>query len=199
MKPAPVTLRVGVRARLEKVKRSAKRGAIKSLGHAAAYLRQIAVRSISRKKKPSAPGTPPHSATGRLKRAFLYAVNKATGTAYVGPSRSVIGTIAASHEHGRTEPPKALKRRTGRGWTFAVGGVGPVRTLGRSGRRFVVAKLRTERQVKRAAELAKAIPPSKGGPPSKKRRKYPRRPIMAKALKVGKPRLAQFFRGSLEG
>jgi hypothetical protein len=59
--------------------------------------------------------------------------------------------------------------------------------------------LHSERQVARATEIAATIPPSKGGPPSQKRRVYPPRPFMGPALMRSKERLPSFWANSIKG
>jgi len=94
-----------VKTRIEsnfpRVKRRARDGHVRSLGHAAATVRQAARRLIRVRKRPSRPGQPP-STRGRrkLKNAILYAVNRQLRKAIVGPSYSRIGLAGAEHERG---------------------------------------------------------------------------------------------------
>jgi hypothetical protein len=73
---------------------------ITSLGHAGAALRLTARRSIRTRKKASAPGTPPHTRRGQLKRAIAYAVDKQRGVVAIGPERDGVGTSGSAHEFG---------------------------------------------------------------------------------------------------
>lgn len=95
---------VGVKAKIEpefgKVEKKVKQANFANLSHAAAAIRLIARRSIRRKKKASAPGQPPHTRKGQLKRAILFAVDKAAGVAVIGPSAEVVGDSAQAHEKG---------------------------------------------------------------------------------------------------
>ncbi len=50
--------------------------------------------------KPSEPGTPPHSKEGALPAAILFAVDAATLTAVVGPTRRKVGLAGKAHEFG---------------------------------------------------------------------------------------------------
>lgn len=197
------------------VKVAVKKATITSLGHAAAYLRKIAVNSIRRTKKPSAPGEAPHSPTGVLKRGIAYSVEDGRQAAVIGPTRSALGGIAATHEFGGTEPPKQLRSRR---FSLHIGGHGPVRNLSaergsgqskrfrsaglvrpwKKGDKLLVVRLNTDLQVERAREVAETIPPSAGGAPSTKTRVYPARPFMGPALAKGRERLPTFWANSIK-
>ena len=70
------------------------------LAHAAATIRLIARRSIRRSPVASAPGTPPHTRRGQLRRAILYAVEKDRQSVVIGPDYGLIGLSATPHEFG---------------------------------------------------------------------------------------------------
>ena len=112
---------VGMTARTSfdrrRIQRASRDGSIKSLGHGAAAIRLVARRSIKRAPKargrdakgrfvseggtiPSAPGKPPHTRKGQIKRAIVYAVEKQEERAVIGPQYSVMGPSAMAHEHG---------------------------------------------------------------------------------------------------
>ena len=95
---------IGMKARTwfnrERIVRATREGSIKSLGHGAAAIRLIARRSIRRGQEPSAPGKPPHTRKGQIKKAILYKVEKREQMAVIGPEYSVIGPAAMAHEHG---------------------------------------------------------------------------------------------------
>jgi len=112
---------VGARARTrfdgDKVRRAAKKASIESLGHAGAAIRLTARRSIKKAPKargrdekgrfvsaggtiPSAPGKPPHTREGQMKRAIVYAVEKERQDVVVGPDYAVVGPAGMAHEHG---------------------------------------------------------------------------------------------------
>lgn len=84
----------------EAVKRKAKEGSIKSLGHAGAAIRLTARRSIRRRQKPASVGDPPHTREGQLKRAIRYAVEKPYQRVVIGPEHAVVGPSATAHEFG---------------------------------------------------------------------------------------------------
>lgn len=71
-KPRPVQRRV----------RSARERALMLGG---GWIRTDAMRSIRTRKTPSAPGNPPHSQTGLLKRGIRFALDERAGTVVVGP------------------------------------------------------------------------------------------------------------------
>ncbi len=95
---------VGMKARTRfdkaRIAKASRDGSIKSLGHGAATIRLIARRSIKRSAEPSAPGKPPHTRKGQIKKAILYEVEKAEQRAVIGPEFSVVGPSAMAHEHG---------------------------------------------------------------------------------------------------
>ena len=95
---------IGLKARTEDrskaVLAKAKEASIKNLGHAGAAIRLTARRSIRRGKKPSSPGTPPHTRRGLLKRALRYAVERDRERVVVGPAHGVVGPSAIAHEFG---------------------------------------------------------------------------------------------------
>jgi len=78
----------------------ARRGSVESLGHAGGLVRKVARHSIRRSPVASAPGTPPHTRRGQLRRAILYAVEKDRRSVVIGPDYSVIGLAATPHEFG---------------------------------------------------------------------------------------------------
>jgi len=87
-----------------KAMQAIRRAEIRSLSHAAAAIRLQAVRSIrqSPRNQPSAPGTPPHTRKGQLRRAILYALLEENGMpfAIVGPSFDLVGLSGKAHEFG---------------------------------------------------------------------------------------------------
>ena len=84
----------------QKVLAKTKQANITSLGHAGAAIRLTARRSIRTRQKASAPGTPPHTRRGQLKRAIAYAVDKRRGAVVIGPARDAVGTSGSAHERG---------------------------------------------------------------------------------------------------
>jgi len=88
------------------------KGAYKSISHAAASIRKTAGQSIRQRKdkrKASRPGTPPFTHGGFIRRALRFQVTKYD--ALIGFQRSVIGTVAATHEHGLTEDGRTYPPR----------------------------------------------------------------------------------------
>ena len=81
-----------------------RRAEIRSLAHAAAAIRVQAVRGIKQtpRNQPSAPGAPPHTRKGQLRRAILYALLEENGfpAAIVGPSFDLVGLSGKAHEFG---------------------------------------------------------------------------------------------------
>jgi hypothetical protein len=105
-----IGMRVKTRSDIPKVLRMARQANIESLGHAGAAIRLVARRSIRRRKGPSAPGQPPHTHTGALRGAILYAVEKTRERVVIGPAFAGVGTSSMAHEFGgrykRTRYPR---------------------------------------------------------------------------------------------
>ena len=99
-------IRLGARGCLDyrKAMTVVKRAEIKSLSHAAAAIRLQAVRSIrqSPRSRPAAPGSPPHTRKGLLRRSILYALieENVAPAAIVGPSFDLAGLSGKAHEFG---------------------------------------------------------------------------------------------------
>jgi hypothetical protein len=108
--------RIKVRTKFDKRKlvKKAKEGSFRSLGHAAASIRLAARGSIRRSKNPSAPGRPPHTRTGVLKRSIIYAIEN-KDAAYIGPAETegwgAIAQIGEIHEFGGTNKRYIAKKR----------------------------------------------------------------------------------------
>ena len=87
-----------------KTMQAIRRAEIRSLSHAAAAIRLHAVRGIrqSPRSQPSAPGTPPRTRKGRLRKAILYALLEEYGMpfAIAGPSFDLVGLSGKAHEFG---------------------------------------------------------------------------------------------------
>jgi len=186
-----------VRSRMDsrKVVRASRRGSIKSLGQAGAYLRGIAKRSIKVSKDSAPAGHQPHSRKGRLKGAILFGVEKEQQRVVIGPTVTAVGRIGRTHEFGGTEPAKKRKGRKAT-WKLEVGGHGPISV---DGGKPVVVRLKTAKQVARAEAEAKKLPPAKRRVESNRPRKYPRRPFMGPALVIGKPKLSKMWANSVRG
>lgn len=93
---------VKVKDKTRQAKRTVRSWHIDSIFRAAAAIRLTIRRSIRRRKKASAPGKPPHTRRGQLKRAILYAVNKERQEAVIGAAHSEVGTSGRAHEKGGT-------------------------------------------------------------------------------------------------
>jgi len=162
------------------------------LSRQGAYVRGIAKRKIRRRKNPkisSAPGQPPYTHTGALKKSIVFAVGE--DSVIIGPTHSEIGRIGHTHEFGGVEPKKVSRKRKS-SWRLSIGGHGPVAI--KNGKP-IIAKLRTAGQVARARRLAKEIPA--GMTVGKPRRRYPKRPFIGPALTDARPALPKLWRDSI--
>lgn len=93
-----LALRVKIVDRFERLRNAASQAAFRNFGHAAASIRRDAQESIERSDDPSAPGAPPHTRRGLLRRAIRYAASDRG--AVIGPVASLVGESAAAHEFG---------------------------------------------------------------------------------------------------
>jgi hypothetical protein len=202
-------LRVTVTATPQKVVSAVKKANVKSFAAAGAYLRGIAQRSIRRGKKASAPGTPPHTREGVMKKAIVFDVEP--NSVVIGPSKNRLGMLIGNvHEFGGTEGPKPRMAPGANGfnrskipnWKLQVGGHGPIRTTGpklKNGLAF--AKLLHQAMVIHSMAIAlreakRAGFDLRGG--AHKPRKYPARPFMAPTLAIGRQRLPDFWSNSVK-
>lgn len=199
-----ITIRGRVTDETKTVVKRTKAATITSIGRAAAYVWGIARRSISKRKtsKPSEPGKPPRSPTGRLKASIAFNVDREAGEAVIGPARAAIALIGHTHEFGGKESPKRGRARGGLWRGLHVGGIGPVRNAAPAGAKkpqLVFAPLTSLAQVQRAKALIAELelPPSVTGAPSTNDRDYPPRPFMGPALRRSRDRLPAFWRNTV--
>ena len=95
-----VGMKVRTRSDVPKVLRKVRRANITNLGHAGGTIRKVAQHSIKKSPSASAPGTPPHTRRGQLRRSVLYAVEKGKQSVVIGPDVRLVGTSATAHEFG---------------------------------------------------------------------------------------------------
>jgi phage gpG-like protein len=82
----------------ERVRKEADRVARYVFAKAAFRIMRDAQASIQRSTTPSAPGSPPHTKRGQLKRSIRYDATK--DGAVIGPLASMVGTSGEAHEFG---------------------------------------------------------------------------------------------------
>jgi len=199
-----IGLSVRTRTDMKKLLKKARRANIRSLGHAAGYLRKTAQRSIRKSPQVSAPGQPPHTRKGRLRRSILYDVEKNRQGAVIGPVRYP-GPVLAQPVPSKLE--RGVRRHVipARKFTaadFLKYGYGPmdvnVPGRGRStwtekGKVPVVrGRVRTQAQARRAARLHNTW--GIGGRPPKP---LAERPYMVPALEKVRPRLPRHWADSV--
>lgn len=81
-----------------RVREAADRAARRAFAKAAFRIFRDAQASVERSAEPSAPGEPPHTRRGQLKRAIRYDATK--DGAVIGPQQSMVGISATAHEFG---------------------------------------------------------------------------------------------------
>jgi len=96
-------LRVHFEDHTRRVKRRARKGNIRSLGHAGGAIRKAArklIRSRKDRRRHAPPGHAPFTHGGLLRRAIFYHVDEIGQRCVIGPTAELIGDVAAAHEHG---------------------------------------------------------------------------------------------------
>lgn len=91
------------------------KAARKALSRFGAFVRRTAKSSIRKRKKRSAPGTPPSSHTGLLKRFIFFGYEAARRSVVIGPARlnSKVGDAPAALEYAGKSTAVASRRRGG--------------------------------------------------------------------------------------
>ena len=105
----------GIRMRLEfesgNVLDASGRGAAAALRRTGAYVRKAARNKISKSSKASAPGSPPHTRRGLVKRSVLFGVEKQERRVVIGPAFSLIADVMTAHEYGGRFRKREYPRR----------------------------------------------------------------------------------------
>ena len=95
------------------VRNAVRRGGVKSLRQAGAYVRKAARHAVKKSSRASAAGTPPHTRRGLLKNSILFGVEKHRMAVVIGPAYEFVGISMTAHEFGgmyrrRRYPKRAL-------------------------------------------------------------------------------------------
>ncbi|MGE4300671.1 MAG: hypothetical protein AB7F40_03605 [Victivallaceae bacterium] len=88
-----------------------KKGSLKALRSAGAYVRKSARNVVSRSSKASSPGTSPHTRRGLLKRSILFGVENNRMAVVIGPAKTFIGISMTAHEFGGIYRRRKYPRR----------------------------------------------------------------------------------------
>ncbi|MDA9778749.1 hypothetical protein N9D38_09925 [Rubripirellula sp.] len=186
-----ITLNAKTKLDTQKLKQKTEQASFRSLGHAGGAIRLTAKRSIRKRKKPSQPGSPPHTQTGSLKRSIRYEVNKSIPDVVIGPVNEIAGRIWNLHEHGGVSTKRRLLKRH----RFSPGEFGPIRVKQQGyNTKFARIRLTSAAQAARATRLVEQENDRRrsDGP-----RRYPKRPFMKPALDINRSRLPTFWRNSV--
>jgi hypothetical protein len=102
MRSRPVTVKTDVKLqlRLERIEKAAARaraGNLRSVGY---LIATIAKGKIRQSKVKSAPGQPPTTRRGLLRRAIRYELSQDKRSVVIGPAFSIVGTAGQPHEQG---------------------------------------------------------------------------------------------------
>ena len=95
------------------VRNAVRRGGVKSLRQAGAYVRKAARHAVKKSSRASAAGTPPHTRRGLLRNSILFGVEKHRMAVVIGPAYEFVGISMTAHEFGgmyrrRRYPKRAL-------------------------------------------------------------------------------------------
>ena len=95
------------------VRNAVRKGGVKSLRQAGAYVRKAARHAVKKSPKASSAGTPPHTRRGLLKRSLLFGVEPRRMAVVIGPAYQFVGLSMTAHEFGgmyrrRKYPKRAL-------------------------------------------------------------------------------------------
>ena len=95
------------------VSNAVRKGGVKSLRQAGAYVRKAARHAVKKSPKASSAGTPPHTRRGLLKRSLLFGVEPRRMAVVIGPAHQFVGISMTAHEFGgmyrrRKYPKRAL-------------------------------------------------------------------------------------------
>ena len=82
------------------VRNAVRRGGVKSLRQAGAYVRKAARHAVKKSSRASAAGTPPHTRRGLLRNSILFGVEKHRMAVVIGPAHSFVGISMTAHEFG---------------------------------------------------------------------------------------------------
>ena len=99
------------------VRNAVRKGGVKSLRQAGAYVRKAARHAVKKSPKASSAGTPPHTRRGLLKRSLLFGVEPRRMAVVIGPAYQFVGISMTAHEFGgmyrrRKYPKRALMEPT---------------------------------------------------------------------------------------
>lgn len=198
-----IVKKVRTKEEWKRVSRAARDSNIQTLPKAGFEIRRAAKRLVKKRKRPSQPGNPIHSASGHFKRVIRYNVDKARHDVAIGPTNEYARTIWDIHEFGASGvrlPVKKLRTNT-----LRIGNYGPVRKLDRPGDRknkyfsknkFMRVKIRNAAQLARARRLLDEENAAREADAAKARN-YPARPTMGPALEQVRPRLPKIWKDSV--
>lgn len=187
-------IRVKKDKELGKVAAALHRGAVASVREGAKLVRRKARQKITRSPAASAPGEPPHTRKGKMKKAMIYSVDQQAEGAYVGYSYAHFLRIGRTHEFGGVEYKVYKGRKPGK-MRLWVGGYGPIAV---KGGKFRFAKLRTQAQVDAALKIAPQASQAQAQPGRVQKNVYPARPTLAPTLRENQGELARLWENSVK-
>ena len=163
-----------------KVLRAVGRAKRQVLSQAGGTVRKLARWSIRQRKKPSAPGEPPHSHEGTLKRFLFYTYDQAADSVVIGPMKTNQVFFDRDGKPVRGTVPQVLE--FGGGITILE----VFKPWVRGGGKWVRADLRSRRRLAGLKKRYRTV-------------KIAARPYMAPALAKVRPELPRMWAGSVKG
>ncbi len=94
----------------KKVIRAVDKARRRALSRGGAFVRTTARRSIRKRKGPSAPGSPPHSHEGSLRKLIFFGYDRQTKSVVIGPLGIKQSPVPTVLEFGGTVPVKRRRR-----------------------------------------------------------------------------------------
>jgi hypothetical protein len=180
------------------------KGTAKAMRAFGALTRTIARRSMKKRNKPSAPGTPPRVIKGTLKKLIFFVYDRRQKDVVIGPVpfNGPVGVVPPILEYGGSVGGKKNPRRI----TRVLGNVGEIRLGGKRGKatkparnmaneRVLVtyAQLKTASQVRRANEINAEL----YGPKKMQAYEVESRPFMTPAGDEAKKQLPSLWAGAI--
>lgn len=98
----------------KKIIRASDRAKWRALSKIGAFVRRRAKQSIRQRKRPSAPGSPPSSHTGLLKRFIYFSMDRPRSSVVIGPARldsTGDSRAPAALEYGGSSSVRARRQR----------------------------------------------------------------------------------------
>jgi len=92
------------------VRNAVRKGGVKSLRQAGAYVRKAARHAVKKSPRASSAGTPPHTRRGLLKRSLLFGVEPRRMAVVIGPAYHFVGISMTADNRSSLAPSRVAGR-----------------------------------------------------------------------------------------